>query len=257
MSFLGRIFWAPMATKEQVERRQLRIRDAEWACIRDYLPASGRFLDIGCGAGHNMLKARDEHGLDVDGIDPDPGAHGVGRYEKERVASISDSIQQGFAEELPYADAQYDVVFSSHVLEHVQDVRQSLQEMRRVVKPEGIIIIGVPTHWMARRGLLAQWLFTSHIRLYNLFKGDSSKPIGLRIKHCFLPASHSYPLSKTVRYDLAAYRPAEWKRQLEQVLSLTTICMGPSYAYPDFPQLFPFRQQSDRGSSIFFICRPS
>lgn len=45
---------------------------------------------------------------------------------------------------LPFADASYDLVFASHVLEHIQDDRAALAEIRRVLKPGGIAVLPVP-----------------------------------------------------------------------------------------------------------------
>lgn len=45
---------------------------------------------------------------------------------------------------LPFADASYDVLIASHVLEHIQEDRQALREIRRVLKPGGIAILPVP-----------------------------------------------------------------------------------------------------------------
>jgi len=46
--------------------------------------------------------------------------------------------------ELPFADGSYDVVFASHVLEHVDKDLQALREIRRVLSPNGIAILPVP-----------------------------------------------------------------------------------------------------------------
>lgn len=46
--------------------------------------------------------------------------------------------------ELPFADASYDVVFASHVLEHVKDDQRALSEIRRVMKPGGFAVLPVP-----------------------------------------------------------------------------------------------------------------
>ncbi len=47
-------------------------------------------------------------------------------------------------QQLPFADATYDVVFASHVLEHIVDDEKALSEIRRVLKPRGIAILPVP-----------------------------------------------------------------------------------------------------------------
>ena len=47
-------------------------------------------------------------------------------------------------QELPFADATYDFVFASHVLEHIPDDLKALQEIRRILKPGGIAVLPVP-----------------------------------------------------------------------------------------------------------------
>jgi len=46
--------------------------------------------------------------------------------------------------ELPYEDESFDLVFCNHVLEHTLSPAIVISEMRRVLKGEGIMIIGVP-----------------------------------------------------------------------------------------------------------------
>jgi SAM-dependent methyltransferase len=43
-----------------------------------------------------------------------------------------------------YADASFDVVLCSHVLEHVPDDRRALRELRRILRPDGFAIVMVP-----------------------------------------------------------------------------------------------------------------
>lgn len=47
-------------------------------------------------------------------------------------------------QQLPFADATYDFVFASHVLEHVPDDEKAISEIRRILKPDGIAILPVP-----------------------------------------------------------------------------------------------------------------
>ncbi len=46
--------------------------------------------------------------------------------------------------DLPYADATYDFVLCSHVLEHVEDPVKAISEIRRVLKPNGVALLMVP-----------------------------------------------------------------------------------------------------------------
>lgn len=45
---------------------------------------------------------------------------------------------------LPFPDEAFDVVFASHVLEHVKQDRRAMGEIRRVLRPEGLAVIEVP-----------------------------------------------------------------------------------------------------------------
>jgi SAM-dependent methyltransferase len=45
---------------------------------------------------------------------------------------------------LPFADGSYDLVFASHVLEHISDDIQAVKEIRRVLKPGGMAVLPVP-----------------------------------------------------------------------------------------------------------------
>jgi SAM-dependent methyltransferase len=45
---------------------------------------------------------------------------------------------------LPFADASYDIVYASHVLEHIADDQQAIAEIRRILSPTGIAILPVP-----------------------------------------------------------------------------------------------------------------
>jgi ubiquinone/menaquinone biosynthesis C-methylase UbiE len=46
--------------------------------------------------------------------------------------------------DLPFNDGSYDIVFASHVLEHIRDDKKAVAEIRRILKPNGIAILPVP-----------------------------------------------------------------------------------------------------------------
>ncbi len=54
-------------------------------------------------------------------------------------------VMDASAENLPYPDNSFDMVFSSHVIEHVPDVNKAISEINRVLKPGGLNICIVPT----------------------------------------------------------------------------------------------------------------
>jgi ubiquinone/menaquinone biosynthesis C-methylase UbiE len=116
------------------------------ATIRKYLPgfaiAGADVLDIGCGdAGVPIAFA--EAGARAAGIEPHEPSVQRGLV-RVREHGVSVDLRQGVAEALPYPDASFDLVLLDNVLEHVRDQAVTLSEVRRVLKPEGILYLVTP-----------------------------------------------------------------------------------------------------------------
>jgi SAM-dependent methyltransferase len=67
----------------------------------------------------------------------------VGRYETAdlKLPGVDHTVD---LLHLPFADATYDFVFASHVLEHIPDDHRALSEIRRILKPNGMAMLPVP-----------------------------------------------------------------------------------------------------------------
>ncbi|MBV7333055.1 methyltransferase domain-containing protein [Chloroflexi bacterium TSY] len=97
---------------------------------------TGTILEIGIGNGPNLPHYQNAN--HIYGIEPDKAC----ADEASRAANQLDipvTIDIGTAEKLPYPDAQFDSVVSSLVLCSVRDQHQVLNELRRVLKPNGIL----------------------------------------------------------------------------------------------------------------------
>jgi len=95
-----------------------------------------RILDVGCGTGAN-LKMLARFGR-AEGVDISQQAVD---FCRERGL---DSVKLGAVEELPYETDSFDLVTALDVVEHLDDDVEGLREMRRVLRPEGRVLLFVP-----------------------------------------------------------------------------------------------------------------
>lgn len=122
-----------------------------------------RVLEVGCGAGNILEKigpGAELHGVDLSPFLLEKAARRLGPRAV---------LKQGFAEKLPYADASFDRVYCSEVLEHVLDPGAVLGELRRVVRPGGRVVVSFPNEHLIDRvkdGL-------RRLGLWRLFAGRS------------------------------------------------------------------------------------
>jgi len=99
---------------------------------------SGKLLEIGCGTGYLLQMARDDLGFDVFGVEPNIETSQFCR-EKRRLNVITGTLEQaGFPESF------FDVVYMRDVFEHVRKPQQLLQEIYKIMRRGGLIVIEVP-----------------------------------------------------------------------------------------------------------------
>ncbi len=98
-----------------------------------------RILEIGCGRGAGARMIRREYApRRIDAIDIDPDM--IRRAERHPGAAGDDSIhfQVADAQHLPFADRSMDAVFNFGIIHHLEDWRQGIREIARVLKPGGL-----------------------------------------------------------------------------------------------------------------------
>lgn len=98
-------------------------------------------LDVGCGVGSITvdLAARVAPGRVV-GVDASEEALTAARAAA-RTAEVHVELVVADALALPFADASFDVVHAHQVLQHLPDPVGALREMRRVVRPDGVVAV--------------------------------------------------------------------------------------------------------------------
>jgi len=95
-----------------------------------------RVLELGCGDGFQsaMLKARSQFLVSTD-------------YRKE---ALPTELSPGLkflacdVEDLPFKLSSFDMIFSSNLLEHVEDIDKALAEMRLCLRPGGVMVHAIP-----------------------------------------------------------------------------------------------------------------
>jgi ubiquinone/menaquinone biosynthesis C-methylase UbiE len=125
-----------------------------------------RLLDIGCGTGALLeLLARRGDGVELAGLDPSAEMLAVARPKLPGEVRLV----QGAAEQLPFADATFDVAVSNSAFHYFERPGEALREMRRVLRPGGHVVI---TDWcgdnlacrLCDRWL--RWVDPAHSRVY-------------------------------------------------------------------------------------------
>lgn len=117
-----------------------RTADTHAAFLLPHLRAGMGLLDCGCGPGTITAGlAQATAPGDVIGIDLEEGQLELARENAAKLGLSNLTFESCSVYELPYQDASFDAVFSNAMLEHLQDPMAVLKEMRRVLKPGGII----------------------------------------------------------------------------------------------------------------------
>ncbi len=114
--------------------RNLNIRN-KYKLINKY-KKYGKILDIGCGTG-DVLAYFSGKGWQVEGVEPDADARKVA-INKNHITPHEESDLRN----LP--DASFDVITMWHVMEHVHNLEERMETIRRLIKPDGVFIFSVP-----------------------------------------------------------------------------------------------------------------
>jgi ubiquinone/menaquinone biosynthesis C-methylase UbiE len=200
-----------------------RGQERRLALVRRYVSLENqRILDVGCGLGMYVEQFR-RFSAAVYGVDVDA--------EKIAEASLRlPNLQVAAAEQLPFPDGFFDVVFLNEVIEHVADDRATIREAYRVLRPGGHIVIFAPnrlypfeTHGFFFRGkyhfrllpIVANYVpdfvrnyFAPHVRIYT--QGGIKRLFdGLDVE--FVVCTHIYPGLDNVASRHRRVGPVLWR----------------------------------------------
>jgi SAM-dependent methyltransferase len=124
---------------ERVEEHRYR---TEWHIPQaaDFQGARGlRVLEIGCGLGTDGAQFAGA-GADYTGVDLTEAAVSLARRRFE-LFNLRGNFLRADAENLDFADASFDLVYSHGVLHHTPDTERAVREIHRVLKPGGRAVV--------------------------------------------------------------------------------------------------------------------
>lgn len=136
-----------------------------------------RHLDIGAGHGELIKRMRDVLKVQSSVCDYTDALMKL-PDQKVDIANLNH-------EPLPYADAIFDVVTATEVIEHLEDYRQVLREIYRVLKPGGVCILSTPNVLNLNSRLRYLWF-----GFYNLFG-----PLPVKNSALYSTGGHINPVS--------------------------------------------------------------
>jgi O-antigen biosynthesis protein len=140
------------------------------------IPEQARtILDYGCGAGERGALLRARNNAEVDGIAPEPDAAAAAQSKLDRV------WQRPLGEvPLPAQTGRYDCILGIDLLPRLRDPDPVLAELRRILRPDGMLLLTVPNLQYYRTVLMlanGRWdyeetgiMARNHIRFYTGFE---------------------------------------------------------------------------------------
>ena len=104
--------------------------------INTFQSEEKKLLDIGCGTG-SFLKTAKDNGWQVSGIEPNEKARAMANKSCGNLVFNTEKLQK-------FKNESFDVITLWHVLEHLPDLEQQVSTFKKLLKPNGTLVIAVP-----------------------------------------------------------------------------------------------------------------
>ncbi len=129
--------------------------------LNKYCEPGETVLDLGCGGGGKFTAWAAEAGFDATGMDISKKAVDMAR----RGFPGGDFRMLNSDGSIPAEDQTFGAVWCSEVIEHILEVDNFLKEIRRVMKPGGILILTTPYHGFIKNLFIVLFKFHRHFNV--------------------------------------------------------------------------------------------
>jgi SAM-dependent methyltransferase len=165
--------------------------DLMTARVRQLTAENVTFLDVGCSTGR-ILRLASTLGFRVTGLD-------YSQWAAEYCAKLGFSIRQGSLIGQWQESELFDIIHCSHTIEHIPDPVAYINEMRRLLKPGGNLMLACPNYASFPRLVMRKrwmwhldthlWQFTAK-QMRELLIRCGLRPLTIRTLHGYTPDSH-------------------------------------------------------------------
>ncbi len=167
-----------------------------------------RVLNIGLGKGF-LEELLINKNVDVHGLDP--SATTIERIKEK--FHLGDKVKVGYSQDIPFEDNYFDCVIMTEVLEHLTDdiLAETLQEVKRVLKDDGVFFGSVPADEDLKAGLVVCPCCSEKFHRWGHHQSFSA----LRLKSVLENTFNSVLVR---RIFFAAYNELNWKGKVSAFL---------------------------------------
>jgi ubiquinone/menaquinone biosynthesis C-methylase UbiE len=235
-------------------------RYLEFLSYSELFPVSnlGNVLELGCGIGFQsaLLSTMSESVVATDLPDENMSTHTPGKIRLQSLLTGLgiENVSHQFcsAESLPFEDNSFDMVFSSHVLEHIPDFGKAMKEIYRVLKPNGFLFCVIPSsfdkpyaflnHYLNLISLIPKYILNKLISI----KQDHSSSTNLNdnvtknvqdrsIYNYLIPTPHGEASSFFSEFKL--WSPSNWKSRITNEINVSLVSQSTTQYFPFLPLL--------------------
>jgi SAM-dependent methyltransferase len=180
---------------DQVERDHwwfVALRELVVDTVTARMPPGSRILDVGCSTGHVIAEIPDEY--ERTGIDINAGAIRLARAARRDIR-----FEEAPVEHLPFEDGSFDGVLAMDVVSSrgVDDDAAALREIRRVLRPGGVLLIQVAAYEWLRSG------YDDSVGTARRYTADSVRELlqneGFVVEHLTYRVTALFPVAATRR----------------------------------------------------------